>query len=246
MIRRRRRGCASGLLLALLATTSAFAEGTRAGDPTGGRVVLLHGLGRSPLDLALLANRLEARGYTVCNLGYDTRAASIELAAEEVVEGMRGCAMVDRPTHFVTHSMGALVLRVLSRDGRIPPGGRAVLLAPPNAGSELADRLRTSRLLARGLGPLGVQLGTGPSDLPNRLPPPSIPFGVIAGNRWLNPLGPIWLDGAHDGTVRVEATRLPGMSDHLVVPHTHSFIAWGAPVAEQVDVFLRTGRFDRP
>jgi hypothetical protein len=69
------------------------------------------------------------------------------------------------------------------------------------------------------LGPLAGQLGTRPGDLPSRLPSPSIPFGVIAGNQWINPAGLLWLPSPHDGTVSVESTRLEGMDDHLVVPY---------------------------
>lgn len=209
------------------------------------RVVLLHGLGRSARDLALLEHRLERLGYAVCNVDYDSRAASIEAVTAVVSSAIEACGFERGPLHFVTHSMGSLVLRALARDGRLPQGGRAVLLAPPSSGSELADRLGGSRWFGVLLGPLAPRLGTGGEDLPARLPPPSIPFGVVAGDRAWNPLGWLWLPGPHDGTVAVARTRLPGMSDHIVLPYTHTFIAWAPAVARQVDVFLRTGRFER-
>jgi triacylglycerol lipase len=93
------------------------------------------------------------------------------------------------------------------------------------------------------LGPLAGQLGTRAGDLPSRYPPPPIPFGVIAGDRWINPLGALWLPAPHDGTVSVASTRLSGMSDHIVLPYTHTFIPYAEPVADQVEGFLRTGRF---
>ena len=79
--------------------------------------------------------------------------------------------------------------RVLSEKYAAPAGGRAVLLAPPNSGSEVAHRLRELGVLDPLLGPLAGQLGTRKSDLAVRLPPPAIPFGVIAGDHWINPLG---------------------------------------------------------
>ena len=124
-----------------------------------------------------------------------------------------------------------------------------MLLAPPNSGSEVADRLRELAVLDPSLdpmlGPLAGQLGTRKSDLAVRLPPPVIPFGVIAGDHWISPLGALWLSAPHDGTVSVASTRLAGMSDHIVLPYTHTFIAFAEPVAAQVDSFLRTGRFQR-
>lgn len=209
------------------------------------RVVLLHGLGRSARDLALLARRLDGLGHSVCNVDYDSRADSIEIVAAEVTRAIDACGFGSGPVDYVTHSMGSLVLRALSRDGRVAQGGRAVLLAPPSAGSELADRLGEGPWLELLLGPLAGQLGTGSGDLPGSLPPPAIPFGVVAGDRAWNPLGWLWLPGPHDGTVTVARTRLAGMSDHIVLPYTHTFMAWAPSVARQVDVFLRTGRFER-
>jgi len=87
-------------------------------------------------------------------------------------------------------------------------------------------------------GPLAAQLGTRPEDFPQKLPRPSILFGVIAGDQWINPAGPIWLPPPHDGTVSVESTRLAGMEDHLVPPYTHTFIMNPAVVANQIDHFF--------
>lgn len=207
------------------------------------RVVLLHGLGRSALDMAILAMRLERYGHAVCNVDYPTRRDSFESVLVDVRSRIRDCGFDRVPVHYVTHSLGGIVLRGLSREGWVVAGGRAVMIAPPNAGSELADRLGDRPVVGRVLGPIGGQLGTELDDLPQRLPAPAIPFAVIAGDRWINPLGAVWLEGAHDGTVRVESTRLAGMTDHLILPYTHSFITWAAPVADAVDRFLRQGRF---
>jgi hypothetical protein len=54
------------------------------------------------------------------------------------------------------------------------------------------------------------------------------------------------LDDAHDGTVLVEETRLPGAKDHLVVATTHTGLLVSAAVAEQTRHFLDHGMFKRP
>lgn len=208
-------------------------------------VVLLHGLGRSARNMLVMKWRLEARGYRVCNVGYDTRVPTLEDAINEVSEAIEGCASTGERVDFVTHSLGGLVLRgLLDRHPRANLG-RAVMIAPPNAGSEIADRLRTLAPLDRVMGPLSIQLGTRKADLPQRLPIPGIPFGVIAGNQWVNPAGPLWLPAPHDGTVSVASTRLRGMRDHIVLPYTHTFIVNAGPVADQIDLFLRHERFER-
>jgi pimeloyl-ACP methyl ester carboxylesterase len=221
------------------------AEGQESGRvaPT---VVLLHGLGRSARNMLILKWRLQGRGYHVCNVDYDSRVDALETAADAVHASLEECVTTDGPVHFVTHSLGGLVLRSLLE--RHPPSraGRAVMLAPPNAGSEIADHFRGSVWTRSILGPLADQLGTGADDLPRRLPIPSIPFGVIAGNQWINPAGPLWLPGPHDGTVSVASTRLPGMLDHIVLPYTHTFIMNPARVADQIEAFLEQGRFLHP
>jgi len=249
-MRRARQRVAIGLGLvgaAAMAVGASFGRGDppAAGERADETVVLLHGLARSAANMLILEWRLEALGYRVCNVGYDTRVSRIEEAVEEVYEAVRACRGGERTLHFVTHSLGGLVLRALLAERSLAGLGRAVMLAPPNGGSEIADRVGALSWLERLMGPLSSQLGTGQDDLPRRLPVPSIPFGVIAGDQWINPVGPLWLPAPHDGTVSVASTRLTGMRDHLVMPYTHTFIMNASPVAAQVDTFLRQGHFDR-
>jgi len=206
-------------------------------------IVLLHGLGRSARNMLILKWRLQGRGYRVCNIDYDTRVASIEAVADAVHASLESCETESAPLHFVTHSLGGLVLRALLARRAVPGAGRAVMLAPPNAGSEIADRFRGHFWTRSILGPLVDQLGTRAEDLPSRLPVPSIPFGVIAGDQWINPAGHLWLPAPHDGTVSVASTRLVGMTDHIVLPYTHTFIMNPAHVADQIGAFLQRGRF---
>jgi len=229
-------------LVAALLVAGPGAAGRRT-ESLEGTVVLLHGLGRSENNMRILEWRLEYMGHRVCNVGYDTRVATIEEAADEVFAAIEACGVGPGPMHFVTHSLGGLVLRAFLSRHPLERAGRAVMLAPPNHGSEIADVLRDLGWIEPIMGPLASQLGTRPYDLPKRLPTPSIPFGVIAGDDWINPVGPLWLPAPHDGTVSVASTRLDGMSDHIVLPYTHTFIVAAGAVAEQVDRFLRRGRF---
>jgi hypothetical protein len=48
----------------------------------------------------------------------------------------------------------------------------------------------------------------------------------------------------NDGTVSVAATRLEGMSDHLVVKTTHMGLLFSRRAAAQVIAFLEHGRFN--
>ncbi len=69
--------------------------------------------------------------------------------------------------------------------------------------------------------------------------------GVITGNRSINPLGAKLFDGPSDGIVAVERAKVAGMSDFLVLPHSHTFIMLRKGVVDQVIHFLEEGRFER-
>lgn len=47
-----------------------------------------------------------------------------------------------------------------------------------------------------------------------------------------------------DGKVSVERTKVEGMSDFLVVPHSHTIIMQADPVLRQTLISIRTGAFD--
>jgi alpha-beta hydrolase superfamily lysophospholipase len=147
--------------------------------------------------------------------------------------------------HFVTHSLGGVLLRAYLAQHRLPNRGRVVMLAPPNAGSELGDVVARWRLLRAVFGPTGCQLGTAADSLPNRLPAADFELGVVAGTRSRNPLGSWLIRDADDGIVSVASTRLAGMADFITLPASHTGMPSSERAAAQAAYFLRHGRFDR-
>lgn len=214
--------------------------------PEPDRVVLLHGLNRTPRSMRRLERALAADGYAVLNLRYPARKQGIEALAEHlgraVMEGRPGPG---RRVHFVTHSLGGMVVRRYLQTKPDLNVGRVVMLSPPNGGSELVDLLRRIPVLRKHPGPSRGQLGTGPDDLPARLGPVDFEVGVIAGERSLNPLFSWLIPGRDDGMVSVERTRVAGMADFLVLPRTHTFIMRSEDAIRQTRAFLRHGMFDR-
>jgi pimeloyl-ACP methyl ester carboxylesterase len=238
-----RRWIPFSIVMATLAGGSATAEEMRAETDT---VVLLHGMGRTPLSMKRLGGRLGKQGFRVVNFGYPSTRQPVETHAAGLREHL--AALPDSGQgriHFVTHSLGGIVVRALLKDSPPPNLGRVVMLSPPNQGCELADRFSRNPVIRLFWGPAGAQLGTDESSLPNRLGPVEFELGIIAGNRSLNPLLSAWIPGPDDGTVSVRRAAVAGMRDFLVVPASHTFIMRRASVARQVGWFLQHGQFHR-
>lgn len=211
-------------------------------------VVLLHGLASAPLWLKRIEWSLEKRGYQVQSISYPTTRQPVEqLSREHLARAMAGIKLPPgEQIHFVTHSLGGLVLRHYLAENSLTNLGRVVMLGPPNQGSEIADWLHDTAFYQFVLGPSGQQLGTGPEDFPRQLGPVNFPLGVIAGDRSFNPIFSRRLPGRDDGKVSVASTRVEGMSDFLVVRASHTTMIWNRPVIQQVQAFLASGKFDRP
>ncbi len=209
-------------------------------------VILLHGLGRRTASMTPMAEDLEERGYRVYNTGYPSTEATVEdLTADylepAVIKGrLDGCPVI----HMVAHSLGAVMIRQYLQNQTLPAGSRIVMLAPPNKGSEVADTLGPWFFYRWFLGPSGLQLGTAPDSVPNRLAPVDADIGVITGDASWNIFLSMMIPGPDDGKVSVERAKLEGMDDFLVLPVTHTFIMQDAQVMAQAAHFLAHGRFD--
>jgi hypothetical protein len=208
-------------------------------------VILLHGLGRTSRSMIPMERALSAAGYQVHNVDYPSRTGSIEqLSEDEVGPAVDECQRAGASRiHFVTHSLGGILVRSYLERHALPNTGHLLMLGPPNQGSEMVDKLGKLKLFRKVTGPAGAELGTGTNSIPNRLGPPNCSVGVIAGNRSLNWINSLMIPGSDDGKVSVERTKLPEMADHVVVPATHPFLMRNQTAIRRTVEFLKAGRF---
>lgn len=208
-------------------------------------VVLLHGLGRLSNSMSELERKLEPAGYSVANILYPSRSHPVDVLAEDAVgRGLSRCRDFGaQKIHFVTHSLGGILLRYYARKHRIEDLGRVVMLGPPNQGSQIVDGLLPIPGFRFIGGPAGVTLGTGESSIIDSLGPVEFDLGVIAGRTNINPLEFLFIPGPSDSIVSVESTKVEGMNAHIVLPVTHTFMMRNNEVIEQAIHYLKTGTF---
>ena len=208
-------------------------------------VVLIHGLNRSSRAMQPMAEALRAAGFSTVNVDYPSQAGDVAMLAPMAVDtGLIGCRDAGaKRIHFVTHSIGGILLRYAHKTSPIPDIGRVVMLAPPNQGSEVIDITRdwpSSEIFA---GKAGLQLGTDPDGIPRQLGPVDFELGVIAGTGSINFVMSAMLPGPNDGKVSVESTRVDGMADFLIVTNSHRYITESEEVIRNTTAFLRAGSF---
>lgn len=208
-------------------------------------VVLLHGLNRSWRAMRPMAESLQQAGFTTANVDYPSQLGPVEeIAPLAVGTGLMECRALgaDR-IHFVTHSIGGILLRYENEREPIADLGRVVMLGPPNQGSEIVDITHDWPGMSLFGGSAGLQLGTDEDSIPSQLGPVNFELGIIAGTGTINPWMSAMLPDADDGKVTVVATQVDGMDDFLVVGKSHHYITGSDIVFRNTESFLKTGQF---
>lgn len=206
-------------------------------------MVYVHGLWLSGMEGSLLRRRL-AR-----DLGAKTLAFSYPSVNSSVTANAQALAKFLLETsaetlHLVGHSLGGLVILKLFELGsaQLLPPGRIVLLGSPLTGSLAARNLAR---LPFGRKIMGRGIEEELLEERERRWNGGREIGVIAGSLRLGFGQLVGVSGGpSDGTILVEETRLPGISQHLVLRVSHTALPFSSAVAAQTAAFLRCGRFN--
>jgi hypothetical protein len=179
---------------------------------------------------------LDARAY-----GYPTRRGTLRTRAEGLDAFLRGWPGTETALiGFLTHSMGALVVRTWLASAPVRDGQRVrvVMLSPPNRGSQLARRSAESPWFRLAYGAAALELA---SDAALALGPAPACADVLVlaggtGARGWNPR----IDGDDDGVVAVSEMGMPGV-DPTFVGGVHGLLQWTPALLRRAAGFIRTG-----
>jgi len=213
----------------------------------GDYVILIPGLLLGARSMNKIHNFLNNYGYQVLQLNCSIKKHSIQVLANSFLKNfiIKNCLNKKRKIHFVTHSVGGIVVRKYLEDNHSLNIGRVVMLAPPNHGSEimiLFSKLYFGKYL---LGVSGKQISINDkSYLLSLEQKVRFDLGIIAGSH-TNLLSLLYLNGKNDGVVSIKDTKILGMLEHLIVPKSHYSILYSNEVLHQILFFLRCGKFDK-
>ena len=203
-------------------------------------VVYVHGLWMPGEESLILRYRLANEfGLTLQAFRYSAASSTMNSITERLASLVR--ELQAPAVHFLGHSLGGLVIyRFLERFPEQPPG-RVVFLGTPCVASRAAQRAGRFPPVAHLMGQSVAQELLQPHE---RRWVHARPLGIIAGSRPLG-VGQLLADFAeeNDGTVAVSETRMPGATDHIVLPVSHLGMLLSARVARETGTFLTQGRF---
>lgn len=207
---------------------------------TEGKVVLLHGLGRSWHAMNPLARRLNVEGFSTLNIPYPSLVKPVDWILAHLRDRISAFAG-EEPVHFIGHSLGGILVRMMLAEGVSWQPGRFIMLAPPNSGSEIIDRASRKFVIRSLLSPAARALSS--DGIPSRLPslPENLEAMVIMGRRSSIPFFRKLLSEGNDGIVSVTRGRIDGLKAFAIVDADHTFIQIHPETIRRTLEFLRTG-----
>lgn len=198
-------------------------------------VVLVHGMGRTPLSMLRLRRRLRRAGHRTILFGYSPTFETLQGASARLAKRVR--RRVDTSCYALAgHSLGTVIIRTALAQLQDHPPLACAFLAPPMVACKAArffSRFWLYRVLT---GEMGLLLAS--EGFMQRLAMPAMSTRIYAGTggpriAWL-PFGM----APNDGILAVAEATGAFAGEVVEVPSVHTFIMHSKQVAADLAGFL--------
>lgn len=197
--------------------------------------ILVHGMGRTPASMMILAARLRIAGMHPRFFAYAAAMESLERCVHRLEDFvMRHAAAKDYV--LVGHSLGAVLIRA-ALPQLAPKPAACFFLAPPSRPCRAAVRLAPFRLYRLLTGEMG-QLLADPAFMAS-LPLPDVPAKTYAGISGPRGAWSPFRNARNDGILMLGETRLPSVPVQAVAS-LHTFIMNAPAVADDIGAFTES------
>ena len=186
------------------------------------KVLLVHGLGRTPLSMLPLVSPLQAAGHSVEFFGYAAFAESYDRIAGRLHQRLVDLSRTGEYA-VVGHSTGGLLTRSALSKGELPPPRHVFMLGTPNQSPRMARWAWQWVLPFRWFsGDCGRKLAS--VDWYATLEEPTFAYTAIAGTVGLAGDWSPFADQINDGLVGIDEVVISASDRPLEVPAIHTFL----------------------
>lgn len=187
------------------------------------KILLIHGLGRSPFSLSGLGKALSQAGHTPEFFGYTTLIESFDKIVERLRDRIQTLSQQTNGKYgIVTHSMGAVLLRAALDSAPFALPDHVVMLAPPNQSPRIARIAQHLIPFLWFAGQSGKNLAS--TEFYAKLAPLNCSYTIVTGTvGFKGDLSPFGAE-VNDFVIGAEESRIYPHDELIEVPALHSFI----------------------
>lgn len=209
------------------------------------KVYLIHGFGGLGIELKELQKAISKEGYNNEIYSYPSLVLDVDSVGNTLFDKIQREKF--DTISFVTHSMGALVVRSIYEHldslTSFPFIHRIVMIAPPNNGSPVADFVAQFSFVKHIIGPNINNITTNPLTGAGKYPIPTCEVGLIAGSYGKKKGFNIFVKGDNDGVLLPEQTKMGIEKDIAFIKSWHVGLLYNKTVKKYVISFLKQGVF---
>lgn len=209
------------------------------------KVYLVHGYCGLGVELEKIHRAIIKEGFTCEIVVYPSLSEDVDSVGKHLFQRIRQENF--DTISFVTHSMGALVVRSLHHyvqpEQHFPFIHRIIMIAPPNNGSPVADFFAQFGFLEFIVGPNVRNLTTDSKSGAQKYAVPTCEVGLILGIKG-NEVGyNSFIKGDDDGLVPAETSKLGIETDVAYIKDSHVGLILNKKVIRITIAFLKRGKF---